>query len=114
MREQELPNILQENWKEYKKRVKHILKNLREVFCKEAEQGVLLDGIERLIMKISGQNVENMNKYTENMTTLVSSLKESIVKNDTLTPKDYSNLSVSASTQSRVTKLMKPVKVPET
>ena len=52
-REQELPNILQENWKEYKKRVKPILKNQKEVFCKEAEQGVLLDGLERLITKIS-------------------------------------------------------------
>ena len=52
-REQKLPNILQENWKEYKKRVKPILKNLKEVFCKEAEQGVLLDGLEGLITKIS-------------------------------------------------------------
>ena len=31
-KEQELPNILKENWKEYRKRVKPILKNLRDDF----------------------------------------------------------------------------------
>ena len=30
IKEQELPNILKENWKEYRKRVKPILKNLKE------------------------------------------------------------------------------------
>ena len=36
-KEQELPNILKENWKEYRKRVKPILKILKEEFKKEVE-----------------------------------------------------------------------------
>ena len=44
---------------------------LREDRKKEAEQSVLLDGIEHLIIQISGQNTLNMNLYNENMMTLV-------------------------------------------
>ena len=36
-------------WSEYRRRVKHILKTLKEVFQKKTDQGVLLDGLERLI-----------------------------------------------------------------
>ena len=35
---QELPNILKENWKEYKKRIKPILRVLKEEFNKDIEQ----------------------------------------------------------------------------
>ena len=49
-------------WSELKKRVKPILVTLKADFKKEAEQGVLLEGLERLITMISGQNVDNMNK----------------------------------------------------
>lgn len=56
------------------------MKVWKETLCKEHEEGVLLKDLERLVTKISGQDADNMNKYTENMTTLVSSLKESIVK----------------------------------
>ena len=44
--EQELPNILNKNWSEYRNRVKPLMKTLKKVFHKEAEQGVILDGIE--------------------------------------------------------------------
>ena len=36
-KEQELPNILKENWKEYKKRIKPILKILKEDFKKDIQ-----------------------------------------------------------------------------
>ena len=49
------------------------MKELKEAFRKDAEKGVFLDGIKRMITHISGQNVVNMNKYTENMTSLVMS-----------------------------------------
>ena len=48
-KEHELPNILKENWKEYRKRIKPILKILKEEFKKDLEQGVLLYGLTKLI-----------------------------------------------------------------
>ena len=101
-----MPNILNENWREYRKRVKPILKNLKEVVHKEAEQGVLLDGLERLITKISGQNVDNMNKYIENMTMLVTSFKDSFKKDEA---SSATNAGVAAG--GRVSKFTKPAKV---
>ena len=47
-KEQELPNILKENWKEYQKKSKPILKILKENIRKEVEQSVLLDGLTKL------------------------------------------------------------------
>ena len=41
-REMEVPNILRENWKEFNKRVKSILKIMKEEMKKDMEQGVLL------------------------------------------------------------------------
>ena len=67
-------------WREFQKRVKPKLATPKADFKKEAEQGVLLDGLERLITKISGQNVDNINQYTENMTTLVTLIKDSFKK----------------------------------
>ena len=43
---------------------------------------MLLDGLERLLTKISGQNINNMNPYTENMMTLVTSLKDTFKKDE--------------------------------
>ena len=40
----EVPNTLWENWKEFYKRVKPILKMMKEEMKKEIEQGVLLQG----------------------------------------------------------------------
>ena len=67
--EKESPDIVNKIWSELRRRVKPILAKLKEVYSKEAEQNVLLDGIERLITQILGQNVSNMNQYNENMTT---------------------------------------------
>ena len=52
--------------------------------------------------QISGQNAENMNKYTENMRTLGSYFKESFKKDET---------SAIGVTAGEVTKLTKPEKV---
>ena len=60
----------------------------------------------KLVTKISGQNIDNMNRYTENTTTLVSSLKENIVKDG------VTNTSASSVSETRATKLTKPIKVP--
>ena len=102
-KEQELPNILKENWKKYRKRFKLILKILKDEFRKDLEQGVLLDGLTKLI----NSNTENMNKQIENMTSLVMSLKDSF-KKETVS----SGFSKTEAGASRVSKLTKPAKVP--
>ena len=50
--------------------MKLILKKIKETAKKDSEQEILLQGLENLVKKILSQN-------TENMTTLVSSLKKS-------------------------------------
>ena len=104
-KEQELPNILRENWKEYRKRIKPILKILKDEFRKDLEQGVLLDGLTKLI----NSNTENMKKNTENMTSLVTSLKDSFKKE---TVSSGSGSSTVEARVNKVTKLTKPAKVP--
>ena len=78
------------------------MKVWKETLCKEHEEGVLLKDLERLVTKISGQDADNMNKYTENMTTLVSFLKESIVK-DGVT--NTTNNAASSVLETKVTKI---------
>ena len=68
---------------------------------------MLLDGLERLITKISGQNVDNINRYTDNMTALVTSLKDTFKKDEA---SDAPGVTTTAGGQ--VTKLTKLVKVP--
>ena len=87
-------------WTEFKRRVKPILATLKEDYRKEAEQSVLLDGITRLITQISGQNKENM-------TTLVTSLKDTFKKDE------VSSATVSPSSNcGKTTKLTNPAKAP--
>ena len=90
-------------WTEFKRRVKPILATLKEDYKKEAEQSVLLDGLTRLITQISGQNVDNMNYYMENMTSLVTSIKDTFKKDE---------VQSSAVAPGRTTKLTKPAKAP--
>ena len=94
----EVLNVLKKNWEEYKKRVKPILKILKEEFKKDIEQGVLLDGLTKLI-----------NSNTENMTSLVTSFKDSFKKE---TVSSGSSSSTTEAGVSRVSKLTKPAKVP--
>ena len=84
--------------------MKPILATLKADFRKEAEQTVLFDSLQKLNTQISGQNVDNMNKYTENMMTLVTSIK------DTFTKDEAAGVST-AGVGSKVTKLTKPAKV---
>ena len=109
--ENESPDIVNKIWSELRRRVKPILAKLKEVYSKEAEQNVLLDGIERLITQILGQNISNMNQYNENITILVQSIK------DTFTKKEAGVSTPSVSTPAsgvgvKTAKLTKPAKVP--
>ena len=62
-REIEVSNILRENWKAFNTRMKPILKLLKEEMKKEIEQGVLLQGLERLI----ASNSETMKSLFHNV-----------------------------------------------
>ena len=97
-KEQELPNILKENWKEYRKRIKPILKILKEEFKKDIEQGIILDCLTKLI-----------NSNTENMMSLVTSLKDSFYKEPVTSG---SGSSTTETGVNKVTELTKPAKVP--
>ena len=66
------PDELHKIWSEYR-RCKPILKLIKEITKKDGEQEILLQGLERLITKISVLNVENMTQYNTNMTTIVQS-----------------------------------------
>ena len=68
---------------------------LKEIAKKDSEQEILLQGLENLITKITNQN-------TDNMTTLVNSLKKN----------DSSGTESSGVTFSRTKKFLKPAKVP--
>ena len=96
-REMEVPNILRENWKEFNKRVKPILKIMKEEFKKDMEQGILLQGLKDLI----NSNIESMTKLINSTTSFMTTKKSEASpspSNDTGTVK--------------VTKLTKPAKVP--
>ena len=90
-RGQEVPNILRENWKEFHKRVKPILKMMKEETKKEMEQGVLLQGLRELI-----------DSNTENIKSLFHNVKKH----------EHSPSNDSHSFSPRPAKLTKPAKVP--
>ena len=95
----EVPNILRENWKEFNKRVKPILKIMKEELKKDLEQGILLQGLTDLI----NSNTESITKLINSTTSLITTKKSeasasSTPSNDAGTVK--------------MTKLTKPTKVP--
>ena len=69
-------------WSDLRKMAKPILSTLKADFKKETEESLIFDGLQRLVTHISGQNTENINRYTENMNTMVASLKESFQKTE--------------------------------
>ena len=73
--------------------IKPILKILKKEYKKDIEQGVLLDGLTKLI-----------NSNTQNMTSLVNSMKDSFNKDPVTSETEH--------TGNKVTKLTKPAKVP--
>ena len=87
--EMEVLNILTENWKEFTKRVKQILKIMKAYFKKDMEQGILMQGFKELI-----------NSNTESMAKLINSKKSEV----SLSPSNDAGIV-------KMTKLTKPAKV---
>ena len=83
--------VIAKNWRDLRRRLELILKEILSERKKEAEQTVCLDGIESLI------NLQN----DSNMTTLIESLKESLpTKTEGKVSEDVGS--------ARTTKIMKP------
>ena len=70
----------------------------------------MFEGLERLVTKIWGQNVENMTPYNKNITTLVQSIKDTFAIVDTRTEDGTTGVKVVSGP--KTTKLTKPAKVP--
>ena len=85
------------------------MKNLKEEFRKSIEEGVLLDGLTKLINSNTKNMTKQLNSDTENMTSLVTSLKDSFKKE---TVSSCSGSSTTEAGVNKVTKLTKPAKVP--
>ena len=68
--------VINKIWSELRKRVKPKIAILKSDFRKEAEDSLILDGLRKLLLQISGQNALNINKYSENMSAIVPSLKD--------------------------------------
>ena len=62
-------------WSNFKTKAKPILRVIKLENKKGTEDSLLLEGLKKILVIISGQNVENM-------TTLVTSLEKSLVKKD--------------------------------
>ena len=91
-------------WSEYKRRVKPFLSTFKSDYRKEAKQSVLLDSLNQWVTQIYGKNTDNMNKYTENMTKLVTLIKDTFKKDEVQSP--------AVTPGSRISKMTKPAKVP--
>ena len=99
----EVPNVLNNNWEEYTKRIKPILKQLKEDFKKDIQEGDLLEGLRDLI----NSNTETMNP---NMTVLMIKIGDSFKKETVASTPSGSSTTEAGVT--KVTKLTKPAKVP--
>ena len=96
---EETAEVVTKNWSDLKRRLKPILKEIREERKTETDRNVYLDGIERLVSQI--QHSSN-----ENMTTLVRSLKR---EGERLREDSFEEPSGNLA---KVAKLTKPAKVP--
>ena len=96
-RKKEKQDVLCKNWEEYTKRIRPLMKVIKEDYEKEIQEGILLKGLKDLIEL----NTKVMNS---NMTTLMTTLKKETVSS----PSESTEKEVEVT---RVTKLTKPAKV---
>ena len=97
-REPEALDVLSKHWDEYTKRIKPILRILKENYRKDVQEGILLKGLRDLIES----NTKNMDS---NMTKLMNNLRKETVPHDGTETKTEAGVA-------RVAKITKPAKVP--
>ena len=98
MREPESLDVLSKHCNEFTKRIKPILRILKEDYWKEAQEGILLKGLKELL----DSNTKNMDS---NMAKLVKSLKKDTDPHDGTESKSEAGVA-------RVANITKPAKVP--
>ena len=67
--EREPPDVILKIWSDFRSRIKSVVTMVKADWKKETEDGLLLDGLRRLMVQISGQNAENMNVLVESLNT---------------------------------------------
>ena len=100
--------VVAKSWRDLRRRLKPILKEIQDERRKEVEQTVYLDRIKSMITQIHGQNTFNLNLYNVNMMTFVQSLKDSF-PNTGVKTEGASASSARGTTKAKL--LTKPVKV---
>jgi len=104
--EPESMQVLNKHWDEFTKRVKPILRMIKEEDKKELQEGILLKGLKELVesnnMNMSTGLKELVESNNVNMDKLVKSLVKEEDGSDTTRPR----------TETRVARVTKPAKVP--
>ena len=97
-REPQALDVLSKHWEEYTKRIKPILRILKEEYKKDVQEGILLKGLRDLI----DSNTKNMDA---NMTKLMNNLRKETDSHGSTEIKTEAGVA-------RVAKSSKPAKVP--
>ena len=74
--EKEKQDVLNKNWEGYTKRIRPILKVIKEDYKKEIQEGILLKGLKDLI-ESNTKTMTSLN--TTNMTTFMNEFKKKMV-----------------------------------
>ena len=65
--EKENPDVILKIWKDFQSRIKTVITMARTEIDKGKEGSLLLDGLKRLVVQISGQKLENMAKLVDSL-----------------------------------------------
>ena len=65
--EKEPPELILKIWRDFLTRGKVVVTMAKAELRKEQEEGLLLDGLKKLMVQISGQNMDNMTKLVDSL-----------------------------------------------
>ena len=65
--EKEPPGVILKIWSDFRKKIKSVVTMVKADWKKETEDSLLLEGLKRAMVQISGQNTENMNVLVESL-----------------------------------------------
>ena len=72
--EKESLEVILKIWDDFRARIKSVITMDKAEITKEKEEGLLLDGLKRLVVQIAGQNTDNMTKLVDSLKTKESKL----------------------------------------
>ena len=65
--EREPPDVILKIWSDFRSRIKSVVTMVKADWKKETEESLLLEGLKRAMVQISGQNAENMSVLVESL-----------------------------------------------